>query len=75
MQGLLDQHVVAGNGEALEMVIGMADYFAGRVRNVIREYSVERHWTSLNEDTGGMNDVLYQIYTITVPIFGSNSFS
>jgi uncharacterized protein len=75
MQGLLDQHVVAGNGEALEMVVGMADYFAGRVRNVIREYSVERHWTSLNEETGGMNDVLYQIYTITVPIFGSNSFS
>jgi uncharacterized protein len=75
MQDLLDQHVVAGNGEALEMVVGMADYFAGRVRNVIREYSVERHWTSLNEETGGMNDVLYQIYTITVPIFGSNSFS
>lgn len=67
MQGLLDQHVVAGNGngKALRMVVAMADYFAGRVRNVIQRYSIERHWTSLNEETGGMNDVLYQLYTIT----------
>ncbi|PUZ59949.1 hypothetical protein GQ55_4G084200 [Panicum hallii var. hallii] len=65
MQGLLDQHVVAGDGRALGMVAAMADYFAGRVRNVIRRYSVERHWASLNEETGGMNDVLYQLYTIT----------
>ncbi|CAN6216324.1 unnamed protein product [Urochloa humidicola] len=65
MQGLLDQHVVAGNDKALGMVVAMADYFAGRVANVIRKYSIERHWTSLNEETGGMNDVLYQLYTIT----------
>ncbi|XP_062178542.1 uncharacterized protein LOC133883280 [Phragmites australis] len=65
MQGLLDQHTVAGNDNALEMVVAMADYFAGRVRNVIQKYSIERHWTSLNEETGGMNDVLYQLYTIT----------
>jgi len=48
------------------MATGMADYFYGRVRNVIRKYSVERHWQSLNEETGGMNDVLYQLYSITV---------
>ncbi|KAL6603832.1 hypothetical protein ACP70R_044193 [Stipagrostis hirtigluma subsp. patula] len=65
MQGLLDQHTVAGNGKALGMVVAMADYFAGRVRNVIQKHSIERHWTSLNEETGGMNDVLYQLYTIT----------
>ncbi|CAD6336280.1 unnamed protein product [Miscanthus lutarioriparius] len=64
MQGLLDQHVVPGNGKALGMVVAMADYFAGRVRNVIQRYSIERHWTSLNDETGGMNDVLYQLYTI-----------
>uniref|UniRef100_A0A0D3GIN1 Alpha-L-arabinofuranosidase B arabinose-binding domain-containing protein n=1 Tax=Oryza barthii TaxID=65489 RepID=A0A0D3GIN1_9ORYZ len=65
MQGLLDQHTVAGNGKALGMVVAMADYFAGRVRSVIQRYTIERHWTSLNEETGGMNDVLYQLYTIT----------
>jgi hypothetical protein len=57
--------VVAGNGKALGMVVAMADYFAGRVRNVIQRHSIERHWTSLN-------DVLY---TITVqPLFLSLLF-
>jgi hypothetical protein len=66
MQGLLDQYTVAGNGKALEMVVAMAGYFGGRVRSVIQRHSIERHWTSLNEETGGMNDVLYQLYAITV---------
>ncbi|KQJ93851.1 uncharacterized protein LOC100841742 isoform X3 [Brachypodium distachyon] len=65
MQGLLDQYTVAGSSKALEMVVGMADYFSGRVKNVIQKYSIERHWASLNEETGGMNDVLYQLYAIT----------
>jgi uncharacterized protein len=66
MQGLLDQYTVAGNGKALAMVVAMAGYFGERVRNVIQRHSIERHWTSLNEETGGMNDVLYQLYAITV---------
>ncbi|EEC80970.1 hypothetical protein OsI_23693 [Oryza sativa Indica Group] len=70
MQGLLDQHTVAGNGKALGMVVAMADYFAGRVRSVIQRYTIERHWTSLNEETGGMNDVLYQLKT---EAFGAGS--
>jgi hypothetical protein len=66
MQGLLDQYTVAGNGKALEMVVAMAGYFGYRVRSVIQRHTIERHWTSLNEETGGMNDVLYQLYAITV---------
>jgi DUF1680 family protein len=65
MQGLLDQYTVAGNSKALDMVVKMANYFSDRVMNVIQKYSIERHWESLNEETGGMNDVLYQLYTIT----------
>lgn len=65
MQGLLDQYTIAGNSMALDMVIKMANYFSDRVKNVIQNYSIERHWESLNEETGGMNDVLYQLYTIT----------
>jgi hypothetical protein len=65
LAGLVDQYKLAGNSQALKMATGMADYFYGRVRNVIRKYSVERHWQSLNEETGGMNDVLYQLYSIT----------
>jgi hypothetical protein len=44
----------------------MVDYFYNRVRNVITNFSVERHYQSLNEETGGMNDVLYKLFSITV---------
>ena len=47
------------------MVKWMVDYFNNRVRNVIANYSVERHYLSLNEETGGMNDVLYKLFSIT----------
>lgn len=69
MAGLLDQYTFAGNSKALEMVVWMAEYFGNRVKNVIQKYTIERHWTSLNEETGGMNDVLYKLYTITVSFF------
>ncbi|KAL5984222.1 hypothetical protein ACLOJK_018326 [Asimina triloba] len=65
MAGLLDQHLLAANTKALDILIWMADYFSNRVHNVISKYSIERHWLSLNEETGGMNDVLYKLYDIT----------
>ncbi|XP_076918047.1 uncharacterized protein LOC143578309, partial [Bidens hawaiensis] len=65
MAGLLDQHAFAGNDQALIMVIKMADYFCKRLKNVITLFSIERHWQSLNEEYGGMNDVMYRLYTIT----------
>ena len=66
MAGLLDQHTVAGDPRALKMVTWMAEYFYNRVQNVIAKYTINRHYQSLNEETGGMNDVLYNLYTITV---------
>ncbi|KAJ0817469.1 putative six-hairpin glycosidase superfamily, beta-L-arabinofuranosidase, GH127 [Helianthus annuus] len=65
MAGLLDQYAFAGNDQALQMVIKMADYFCKRVQNVITRFTIERHWQSLNEEYGGMNDVMYRLYTIT----------
>ncbi|KAI3826523.1 hypothetical protein L1987_00571 [Smallanthus sonchifolius] len=65
MAGLVDQYVLAGNNQAIKMVTQMADYFYKRVQNVIKQYTIERHWRSLNEETGGMNDVMYRLYTIT----------
>lgn len=65
MAGLLDQYKLAGNAEALQMVTWMANYFYTRVQNVIAKYSIERHWLSLNEETGGMNDVLYRLFSVT----------
>lgn len=66
MSGLVDQYTFGGNSQALEMVVWMAEYFGSRVKNVIQKYTIERHWLSLNEETGGMNDVLYKLYSITV---------
>nr|KYP71143.1 hypothetical protein KK1_010387 [Cajanus cajan] len=65
LAGLLDQYTFAGNPQALKMVTWMVDYFDNRVRNVITKYTVNRHYISMNEETGGMNDVLYRLYSIT----------
>ncbi|KAL9458778.1 hypothetical protein AB3S75_007619 [Citrus x aurantiifolia] len=65
LAGLLDQYTFADNTQALKMTKWMVEYFYNRVQNVITKYSVERQWNSLNEETGGMNDVLYRLYTIT----------
>ncbi|XP_051118639.1 uncharacterized protein LOC127242930 [Andrographis paniculata] len=65
LAGLLDQYSLAGSVGALKMAKWMVDYFDSRVRNVISKHTVERHWQSLNEETGGMNDVLYRLYAIT----------
>uniref|UniRef100_A0A6N2LLF6 Alpha-L-arabinofuranosidase B arabinose-binding domain-containing protein n=1 Tax=Salix viminalis TaxID=40686 RepID=A0A6N2LLF6_SALVM len=65
LAGLLDQYTLADNSQALKMVKWMVDYFYNRVRNVITNYSVERHYLSLNEETGGVNDVLYKLFSIT----------
>ncbi|KAK4753694.1 hypothetical protein SAY87_001798 [Trapa incisa] len=65
MAGLLDQYTFTGNDQALKMLTWMVDYFYRRVQNVISQYTIERHWQSLNEEIGGMNDVLYRLYTVT----------
>ncbi|KAL9256424.1 hypothetical protein AKJ16_DCAP13215 [Drosera capensis] len=65
MAGLLDQHTLAGNPQALGMLKWMVEYFYNRVQNVIRTYTIERHWMSLNEEFGGMNDILYRLFSIT----------
>ncbi|KAI4385364.1 hypothetical protein MLD38_003400 [Melastoma candidum] len=65
LAGLLDQYTLAGNEQALKILNGMVEYFYNRVQNVIRLYTIERHWQSLNEETGGMNDVLYKLFAVT----------
>ncbi|XP_039807282.1 uncharacterized protein LOC120671108 [Panicum virgatum] len=65
MQGLLDQYTLAGNRKGLDVVVWMADYFGNRVKNLIQSYTIQRHWEAMNEETGGFNDVMYQLYTIT----------
>ncbi|KAJ8563725.1 hypothetical protein K7X08_032177 [Anisodus acutangulus] len=47
------------------MTTWMVDYFYNRVQNVISKYTIQRHWDSLNDEFGGMNDVLDRLYKIT----------
>ncbi|KAL3689924.1 hypothetical protein R1sor_016233 [Riccia sorocarpa] len=65
MAGLLDQYTLAGNEKARTMVLWMAKYFLLRFESVIERFTIERHWKSLNEETGGMNDVMYRLYLLT----------
>ncbi|KAF2312003.1 hypothetical protein GH714_027726 [Hevea brasiliensis] len=65
LAGLLDQYTLAYNAQALKMVKWMVEYFYNRVQNVVTNYTIERHFLSLNEETGGMNDVLYRLYSLT----------
>ncbi|CAK8575877.1 unnamed protein product [Lathyrus sativus] len=65
LAGLLDQHTLVGNPQALKMLTWMVDYFYNRVMNVVTKYTVHRHYDSLNDETGGMNDVLYKLYSLT----------
>uniref|UniRef100_A0A7N0VF04 Non-reducing end beta-L-arabinofuranosidase-like GH127 catalytic domain-containing protein n=1 Tax=Kalanchoe fedtschenkoi TaxID=63787 RepID=A0A7N0VF04_KALFE len=65
MAGLLDQYMLADDARALKMVSAMADYFYNRVQSLIAKQGIERHWASLVDEVGGMNDVLYRLYAQT----------
>src|SRR5690349_3573593 len=61
MAGLLDNSTLASNAQALEMVKGMA----GWVRDYAEPVPDEQWQRMLNVEYGGMNDVLYQLATVT----------
>ncbi|CAI9106575.1 OLC1v1005763C2 [Oldenlandia corymbosa var. corymbosa] len=65
MAGLLDLYTFAESGEALRILKWMVDYHYERVINTIQKYTIQRHWNSLNEEVGGMNDLLYRLYAVT----------
>ncbi|GAB2250570.1 hypothetical protein Droror1_Dr00016820 [Drosera rotundifolia] len=65
MAGLLDQHTIAGNPDALNIIKWMVDYFYNRMQNVIERYTIQRVYLLMNDEFGGMNDVLYRLYRIT----------
>ncbi|XP_028796140.1 uncharacterized protein LOC114751645 [Neltuma alba] len=65
MAGLLDQYTFGENEEALRMVTWMADYFYDRVMKFVEKNTVPKFYEILNDEFGGMNDVLYRIYHFT----------
>jgi len=65
MAGLLDQYEIANNTQALSMVTKMANYFYGRVMNVMNTQGMNGWQSILNVEWGGMNDVMYSLYVYT----------
>ncbi|KAL4434022.1 hypothetical protein ABPG75_000463 [Micractinium tetrahymenae] len=65
MAGFLDQHQLAGAEGALEAVEWMADYFCGRVRHVLETNGTDVWNQILEVEFGGMNEVLYNLYSAT----------
>ena len=61
MAGLLDANQHCGNGQALEVLTNMANWVAFRVDRLSRE-QMQR---SLDEEQGGMNEVLANLYDVT----------
>jgi DUF1680 family protein len=61
MAGLLDNWTLADNSQALDMVRGMATW----VRDYAKPVPDEQWQRMLNVEYGGMNDVLYQLATVT----------
>jgi len=61
MAGLLDMHVHAGNGQALDVLVKLAgwvdDWTAGKPEEHMQEI--------LNTEYGGMNEVLYNLAAVT----------
>ncbi len=68
MQGLLDTYVNTGNGKALEMVTGMAEWAGRRMARLGRE-AIERMMYTVQanpqNEMGAMNEVLYELYKIS----------
>ena len=65
MAGLLDQHQLAGNAQALEMVTKMADWVALRVDATLKRGGQTLWQCVLNTEWGGMNEVMYNLYEVT----------
>jgi len=61
MAGLLDNWTLANNAQALDMVRGMASW----VRDYAQPVPDEQWQRMLGVEYGGMNDVLYQLATVT----------
>ena len=65
MAGLLDAHLFMGNDVALTMVKEEAAFFLCYIDNVIAVNGTA-HWHQMLEDEfGGMNEVLFNLYDVT----------
>jgi DUF1680 family protein len=68
MQGLLDVSTQTGNAQAYQIVLGMADYVAGRMQKLSAETIEKILYTpqaNPSNEAGGMNEVLQNLYAVS----------
>ena len=68
MQGLLDVSTKTGNDKAYQIVLGMADYVAGRMQKLSGETIDKILYTpqaNPSNEAGGMNEVLQNLYAVS----------
>jgi len=61
MAGLLDMHEHAGNQQALDVLVKMADWLKFRVDRL----SLEQQQKALNNEHGGMNEIFANLHGVT----------
>ncbi|XP_065196675.1 uncharacterized protein LOC135828155 [Sycon ciliatum] len=65
MAGLFDQHRLASNPDSLNMAVAIAKYFYARATRVIAQNTSALWEQIINDEFGGMNEVLYNLYKET----------
>lgn len=65
LQGMLDQHVLAGNAQALTVALGMAAWAKAAVEGVLSSGGQAQWQTVLTIEWGGINDSLWQLFALT----------
>ena len=68
LQGLLDQHILAGSHAALGIAAKLGEYIQQRVSRVVKLRSLEHHYTTLNKEFGGLNEVLWRLHEQGLPL-------
>ena len=73
LQGLLDQHTILGSDVALRCALRLALYIQKRVKAVVERQSLSHHWTTLNKEFGGLNEVLWRLQMLSDEQAGSEA--
>lgn len=65
LAGLLDQYTRIGLTRALDIALGMANWIGVAINRTLARGGQEQWQKVLSIEWGGMNDALYQLYTVT----------
>lgn len=65
MAGLLDQYLFTDNTVALDTLTDTADFWVSWVDTVVAQDGIEHWYAMLDNEFGGMAEVMYNLHAIT----------